>query len=301
MKDQRFIGTGVAIITPFRNNEIDFPAFERIINYVINGGVNYIVALGSTGETATLNEDEARSVLDFCIEKIDNRVPLVAGNFGWNDTKELVKKIKEYNFNGIDAILSSSPAYVKPSQEGIFRHYAAVADVCPIPVILYNVPGRTRSNMEWETTVRLAEYSKTFVGIKEASGDLIQTTRIIKNKPDHFIVTSGDDEVALPMTAVGGDGVISVMANALPKAFSQMINFALDQDYYAARELNFKTYDLHKWLYIEGNPVGIKSAMEILGYGTNEVRLPLAPLSEINYAKLKDELLKIVNSIDIGQ
>lgn len=300
MKDQRFIGTGVAIITPFRNNEIDFPAFEQIINYVINGGVNYIVALGSTGETATLNEDEARSVLDFCIEKINQRVPLVAGNFGWNDTKELVKKIKEYNFNGIDAILSSSPAYVKPSQEGIFRHYAAVADVCPIPVILYNVPGRTRSNMEWETTVRLAEYSRTIVGIKEASGDLIQTTRIIKNKPDHFIVTSGDDEIALPMTAVGGDGVISVMANALPKAFSQMINFALDQDYYAARELNFKTYDLHKWLYIEGNPVGIKSAMEILGYGTNEVRLPLSPLSDGNYAKLKEELMKIVKALDIG-
>ncbi|MFZ1457248.1 MAG: 4-hydroxy-tetrahydrodipicolinate synthase, partial [Saprospiraceae bacterium] len=224
MKDQRFIGTGVAIITPFKNNEIDYNTFGRIIDYVINGGINYIVALGSTGETATLNEDEARKVLDFCIENIDSRVPLVAGNFGWNDTKELVKKIKEYDFKGIDAILSSSPAYVKPSQEGIFRHYAAVADICPIPVILYNVPGRTRSNMEWETTVRLAEYSKTFVGIKEASGDLIQTTRIIKNKPDHFIVTSGDDEVALPMTAVGGDGVISVMANAFPKAFSQMIN-----------------------------------------------------------------------------
>ena len=300
MKDQRFIGTGVAIITPFRNNEIDFIALGSIIDYVINGGINYIVALGSTGETATLNEDEARKVLDFCIKKIDGRVPLVAGNFGWNDTKELVKKIKEYNFNGIDAILSSSPAYVKPSQEGIFRHYAAVADVCPIPVILYNVPGRTRSNMEWETTVRLAEHSKTFVGIKEASGDLIQTTRIIKNKPEHFIVTSGDDEVALPMTAVGGDGVISVMANAFPKAFSQMINFALDQDYFAARELNFKTYDLHKWLYIEGNPVGIKSAMEILGYGTNEVRLPLAPLSDGNYAKLNEEVLKIVNKLDIG-
>jgi 4-hydroxy-tetrahydrodipicolinate synthase len=297
MKDQRFIGTGVAIITPFRNNEIDFPALANIIEYVINGGVNYIVALGSTGETATLNEDEARSVLDFCIEKINNRVPLVAGNFGWNDTKELVKKIKEYNFEGISAILSSSPAYIKPSQEGIFRHYAAMADVCPIPIILYNVPGRTRSNMEWETTVRLAEYSKTFVGIKEASGDLIQTTRIIKNKPDHFIVTSGDDEVALAMTAVGGDGVISVMANALPKAFSQMINFALDQDYYAARALNFKTYDLHKWLYIEGNPVGIKSAMEVLGYCTNEVRLPLAPLSEGNYEKLKIELKKIITDL----
>ncbi|MBK8052942.1 MAG: 4-hydroxy-tetrahydrodipicolinate synthase [Saprospiraceae bacterium] len=300
MKDQRFIGTGVAIITPFRNNEVDFNSLAGLIDYVINGGVNYIVALGSTGETATLNEDEARLVLDFCIERINNRVPLVAGNFGWNDTKELVKKINGYNFSGIDAILSSSPAYVKPSQEGIFRHYAAVADASQVPVLLYNVPGRTRSNIEWETTVRLAEYSKNIIGIKEASGDLIQTTRIIKNKPDHFIVTSGDDEVALPMTAVGGDGVISVMANALPKAFSQMINFALDQDYFAARELNFKTYDLHKWLYIEGNPVGIKSAMEILGYCTNEVRLPLSPLSEANYAKLKEELLKITSAMNVA-
>ena len=300
MKDQRFIGTGVAIITPFRNNEVDFNSLAGLIDYVINGGVNYIVALGSTGETATLNEDEARLVLDFCIERINNRVPLVAGNFGWNDTKELVKKINGYNFSGIDAILSSSPAYVKPSQEGIFRHYAAVADASQVPVLLYNVPGRTRSNIEWETTVRLAEYSKNIIGIKEASGDLIQTTRIIKNKPDHYIVTSGDDEVALPMTAVGGDGVISVMANALPKAFSQMINFALDQDYFAARELNFKTYDLHKWLYIEGNPVGIKSAMEILGYCTNEVRLPLSPLSEANYAKLKEELLKITSAMNVA-
>ncbi len=298
MKDQRFIGTGVAIITPFRNDEIDFPALGNIIDYVINGGVNYIVALGSTGETATLNEVEAREVLDYCIQKINNRVPLVAGNFGGNDTKELCRKIKEYDFTNIAAILSSSPAYVKPSQEGIFRHYAAVSDVCPIPVLLYNVPGRTRSNMEWETTVRLAEYSRNIIGIKEASGDLIQTTRIIKNKPDHFIVTSGDDEVALPMTSAGGDGVISVMANAFPKAFSQMINFALDQDYYAARTLNFKTYDLHKWLYVEGNPVGIKSAMEILGYCTNEVRLPLAPMSESNYAKLKEDMQHSIKELD---
>lgn len=296
-KDQRFIGTGVAIVTPFKNSEVDFTSLGNIIEYVINGGVNYIVALGSTGETATLNEEEARAILDFCIQKINNRVPLVAGNFGGNDTKELVKKVAGYNFTGIDAILSSSPAYVKPSQEGIFRHYAAVADTSPVPVILYNVPGRTRSNMEWETTVRLAEYSSVFIGIKEASGDLIQTTRIIKNKPEHFIVTSGDDEVALPMTAAGGDGVISVMANALPRAFSQMINFALDQDYYAARELNFKTYDLHKWLYIEGNPVGIKSAMEVLGFCTNEVRLPLSPLSEANYIKLKTELQNIISNL----
>ena len=293
MKDQRFIGTGVAIITPFKDNEVDYPSLSNIIDHVINGGVNYIVALGSTGETATLNEAEARDILDFCIKHINNRVPLVAGNFGGNDTKELVKKIKDYNFDGVSAILSSSPAYIKPSQEGIYRHYMALAEVSPVPIIIYNVPGRTRSNIEWETTVRLAEASKNFVGIKEASGDLIQTTRIIKNKPDHFIVTSGDDEVALAMTAVGGDGVISVMANALPKAFSQMINFALDQDYYAARSLNFKTYDLHKWLYVEGNPVGIKSAMEVLGFCTNEVRLPLSPLSAPNYAKLKEELLRI--------
>lgn len=293
MKDQRFIGTGVAIITPFKDNEVDYPSLANIIDHVINGGVNYIVALGSTGETATLNEAEARDILDFCIKHINNRVPLVAGNFGGNDTKELVKKIKDYKFDGVAAILSSSPAYIKPSQEGIYRHYMALAEVSPVPIIIYNVPGRTRSNIEWETTVRLAEASKNFVGIKEASGDLIQTTRIIKNKPDHFIVTSGDDEVALAMTAVGGDGVISVMANALPKAFSQMINFALDQDYDAARTLNFKTYDLHKWLYVEGNPVGIKSAMEVLGFCTNEVRLPLSPLSAPNYAKLKEELLRI--------
>jgi 4-hydroxy-tetrahydrodipicolinate synthase len=298
MKDQRFVGTGVAIITPFNNQEIDFDALGRVIEYVIVGGVNFIVALGSTGETATLNEDEARQALDYCIKKIAKRVPLMAGNFGGNDTKELCKKIKNYDFTGIDAILSSSPAYVKPSQEGIFRHYAAIADVSPVPIMLYNVPSRTRSNMEWETTVRLAEYSSRIIGIKEASGDLIQTTRIIKNKPNSFIVTSGDDEVALPMTAAGGDGVISVMANAFPTAFSHMMRFALDQNYAEARDLNFKTYDLHKWLYVEGNPVGIKSAMEILGICTNEVRLPLAPMSESNYILLKKEIQATIKDLE---
>ncbi|MBK8548063.1 MAG: 4-hydroxy-tetrahydrodipicolinate synthase [Saprospiraceae bacterium] len=292
MKDHRFIGTGVAIVTPFKNNEIDFPALARVIEHVISGGVQYIVVLGSTGETATLNETEARQVLDFCLEKINNRVPVVAGNFGGNDTKELVSKIKNYNFSGVSAILSSSPAYVKPSQEGIFRHYQAVSDVSPVPVILYNVPGRTRSNMEWTTTVRLAEYSKNIIGIKEASGDLIQTTRIIKNKPADFIVTSGDDEVALPMVCIGGDGVISVMANALPTPFSAMISAALQNNYERARTLNFATYDLHHWLYIEGNPVGIKSALEILGFCSNEVRLPLSPLSSENYSKLSEVLKK---------
>ncbi|KXK38592.1 MAG: 4-hydroxy-tetrahydrodipicolinate synthase [Saprospiraceae bacterium] len=297
MKDQRFIGTGVAIITPFKNGAIDFPGLEQVINHVINGGVNYIVALGSTGEAATLSDDEQRSILDFCIEKVDNRVPIVAGNFGMNNTHALTQKIKNYNFEGISAILAASPAYVKPTQEGIFRHFAAVAEVCPVPVILYNVPGRTSSNMDWETTVRLARHSDKFIGIKEASGNLQQVTKIIKNKPEHFLVISGDDEVILPICALGGDGVISVIANVLPKAFSQTINFALDQDYYAARKLNEKTYDLHKWLYIEGNPVGIKAAVASIGLCTKEVRLPLAEMTDGNYVRLKDELDQILNQL----
>ena len=285
--ENKFKGTGVAIITPFRNGEIDFDAMTRIIDHVISGGVEYIVALGSTGETATLDAAESRTVLDHVIAVVNQRVPIVAGNFAGNNTKDLCKYIKSFDFTGIDAILSSSPAYVKPSQEGIFQHYMAMAEVSPRPIILYNVPGRTRSNMEWETTVKLANANPIFIGIKEASGDLIQATRIIKNRPPHFFVTSGDDEVAMPMVACGGEGVISVMANAFPSSFSGMIRAALAEDFVKARELNFQTYDLHKWLYVEGNPVGIKSAMEILGFCTNEVRLPLAKMSETNYTGLK--------------
>lgn len=284
--ENKFKGTGVAIITPFKNGDIDFIAMSRIIEHVITGGVDYIVALGSTGEAATLDANESRQVLDHVIQTVNGRVPVVAGNFGSSNTRELCRYVKSFDFTGIDAVLSSSPAYVKPSQEGIFQHYMALAEACPIPIILYNVPGRTRSNMEWETTLKLAESTSSFIGIKEASGDLIQAIKIIKNKPDHFFVTSGDDELALPLVACGGLGVISVIANAFPSSFSGMIRAALAQNYTEARQLNFKTYDLHKWLYIEGNPVGIKSAMEILGLCSNEVRLPLAPMSKNNYAHL---------------
>jgi len=288
-----FGGTGVALITPFKNGEIDFDAYGRVIEHVITGEVDFLVPLGSTGESATLNEEEQRKALDFVIEKNNGRKPIVAGNFGGKNTKELCKKIASYNFDGIDGILSSSPEYSKPNQEGIFQHYMQLADNSSVPIIIYNVPSRTRSNLEWHTTVRLAEASKTFAGIKEASGDLIQATRIIKNRPEGFIVTSGDDEVALPMVAVGGEGVISVIANAYPREFSGMINFALKEDYVAAREWNYKTYDLHKWLYIEGNPVGIKSAMQILGISTNDVRLPLCQMNASNYAKLEEAMSTI--------
>jgi 4-hydroxy-tetrahydrodipicolinate synthase len=291
----KFRGTGVAIVTPFFNQEIDFESIDRVVEHVINGGVDYIVALGSTGETATLDEDESKLVLNHVIAKNNGRVPIVAGNFAGNNTKDLVRKIKNYDFTGIDAILSSSPAYVKPTQEGIYQHYMSIAEVSPVPVLLYNVPGRTRSNIEWETTIRLANDSPNIIGIKEASGDLIQTTRIIKNRPEGFIVTSGDDEIAMPMIACGGDGVISVIANAFPVQFSEMVKHALADDFVKARIENLSIYDLHKWLYIEGNPVGIKSAMKHLGIiRTNEVRLPLFPMSETNYSHLAETIDSIL-------
>ncbi len=294
MKHSQYIGTGVALITPFKNGQVDFMAIERILDHVIDGGVQYVVMLGSTGETATLNAQEARDILDCAIAKIARRVPLVTGNFAGNNTLGLVSEIEGFDFAGIDAILSSSPAYVKPSQEGIYHHYMALEKASPVPIIIYNVPGRTQSNITWETTVKLARSSDKFIGIKEATGDLIQTTRILKNKPRDFFVTSGDDEVVIPMISVGGHGVISVIANALPSEFAMLIDRALRDDYEKAREINNHIYDLHKWLYIEGNPVGIKAAMEVLGFCTNEVRLPLHPLSSEHYQCLERTLKTII-------
>ena len=295
MKHTAYIGTGVALITPFRNGKVDFEGITKIIDYVIEGGVEFIVMLGSTGETATLNADEAREILNVAIEQIAGRIPLVAGNFAGNNTLGVAKQIENFDFTDINAILSSSPAYVKPSQEGIYRHYMALEEVSPVPIIIYNVPGRTHSNLTWNTTVRLAEASPKFIGIKEATGDLIQTTRIIKNKPDDFFLTSGDDEVTLPMISVGGHGGISVIGNALPGHFSNLVRAAIKGDYTTARKINEDIYDLHKWLYIEGNPVGIKTAMEILGFCTNEVRLPLHPISRENYKHLEKTLRAILD------
>lgn len=294
-----FEGTGVALITPFKSDlSIDYEAYRRIVEYVISENIDFLVPLGSTGETATLNEEEARKILDFVIDLNNGRKPILAGNFGGNNTRELVKKIEGYNFDGIDGILSSSPAYVKPNQEGIYWHYMALAEVSPVPIMIYNVPGRTKSNIEWDTTIRLANASDKFIGIKEASGDLIQATRIIKNRPEGFIVTSGDDEVALPMIAAGGDGVISVIANATPGYFSKMTRLIKQGLLAEAREINFKIYDLHKWLYIEGNPVGIKSAMEVLGFCENHVRLPLHTMSSDYYDQLKKCMLQIKEEAD---
>lgn len=293
MSPQPFRGTGVALVTPFTNNEIDFPTLEHIINHVIDGGVDYVVSLGTTGESITLDAAECKAVLDFTIDKVARRVPIVAGMFGSNNTAALCQKISQFDFKGIDAILSSNPSYNKPTQEGIYQHYMKVAEVCPIPVIIYNVPGRTASNMTAETIVRLANDNPKFIAVKEASGDVVQGTQIIKNKPTDFLVLSGDDPTALALTASGGDGIISVIANAYPKQWSAMIKTALEGNIEKSTLLNNQLLDLHQWLYIEGNPSGIKAAMELLGFGNRSVRLPLVPLTDRNYEMLKKEMMKI--------
>lgn len=284
--NNKFTGTGVAVVTPFKDQQIDFYGLTRIINHVIDGGVDYIVSLGSTGEAITCTREECRAVLDHAITTIDGRVPLVAGPFGYNDTKTLASKIKSYNFNGIDAILSSSPAYNKPSQEGIYQHFMHVADASPVPVILYNVPGRTSSNMSSETTLRLAEASSNIIGIKEASANLSQCMEISKNKPERFLLISGDDVLTLPMLSFGASGVISVIANAFPMIFSNMVRFALNGNFDNALEEHFKLLDFHPHLYVEGNPPGIKGLMELLGLCSREVRLPLTPLSDTVLSQL---------------
>lgn len=293
MKQHKFSGTGVAIITPFRNQAVDYSALEDIIEFVIQGGVDFIVSLGTTGEAITLTAKECREVFDFTLRTVAGRKPLVAGLFGSNWTSMLVDRIQNYNLEGFDAIMSSSPAYSKPPQEGIFRHYMAIAEVSPVPVIIYNVPSRTGSNVKPETVLRLAEASNKFVAVKEASGDLVQAMQLLKNRPDHLLVLSGDDVLTLPMLACGADGVISVIANVFPQQFSSMVRCGLSGDFYTAAQIHADLLDVHPWLYCEGNPVGIKAAMEIRGLCTKEVRLPLVELSDSSYQRLKIEMDRV--------
>lgn len=294
MKQHKFSGTGVALVTPFHQDySIDYPTLGHLIDHVIEGGVDYIVSLGTTGEAVTLSPQECREVFDYTIERVNGRCPLVAGLFGSNYTYKLVEAVKSYNFEGFDAIMSSSPAYNKPPQEGIFRHYMALAEASPLPIIIYNVPGRTGSNVEPDTILRLAHASEKFVAVKEASGDLTQGMKIIKDRPDHLAVLSGDDPTALSLMANGGDGVISVIANLYPEHFSSMTQAALSGDFKTAAKLNLDLLDLHPYLYVEGNPVGVKAAMEIKGLCSGQVRTPLVPLSEQYRKQLRVEMAKV--------
>ncbi|MBL7780906.1 MAG: 4-hydroxy-tetrahydrodipicolinate synthase [Saprospiraceae bacterium] len=294
---ERLRGTGVALVTPFKNNgDIDWEDLERIIEHVISGGVEFLVSLGTTGESVTLSDEEHRQILDFTIKINRGRVPLVAGVFGSNNTRALVEKVRSFNFEGIDALLSSNPSYSKPGQEGIFQHYMALAEESPRPIIIYNVPSRTASNMTAETTLRLANASEKFIGIKEASDDIYQVIKILKGRPKNFLMLSGDDFITLPLIAVGGDGVISVIANATPKPFSDMVRAALRQDIVTAQKLNFKFLELYKLLFLEGNPVGVKAAMELQGLCSRDVRLPLVPMSEQGVHLIMAELEKVIES-----
>lgn len=293
MDQQKFSGTGVALVTPFLNGNIDFEALERIIEHVIQGGVDFLVSLGTTGEAITLSERECREVFDFTLRVNNSRLPMVAGLFGDNNTARLVERVKAFNFEGFDAIMSSSPSYSKPSQEGIFLHFMELEKVSPLPIFIYNVPSRTGRNVQADTALRLAKASKKFIAIKEAAGDMAQAMRLIKYRPDHLLVLSGDDPLTLPIIACGGHGVISVIANAMPREWSAMTRAALSGDLDTARRLNNQLLDIHPWLYIEGNPSGVKGLMEYLGLCSKEVRLPMAPISETNLKALVSEVEKM--------
>lgn len=294
---KRLSGTGVALVTPFKNGKLDWDGLERVIEHVIAGGVEFLVSLGTTGESVTCSDDEQRQILDFTIKINRGRLPLVAGVFGGNNTAAVVEKINGFNFEGIDALLSSNPAYNKPGQEGIYQHYMALADASPRPIIIYNVPSRTSSNMTAETTLRLAHASEKFIAVKEASDDIYQVMKIIKGRPEGFLVLSGDDFITLPLIACGGDGVISVIANTVPRPFTDMVRAACRNDMPTAQNLNMQLLELYKLLFLEGNPVGVKAAMELQGICNREVRLPLVPMSETGIHLLMAELEKVTGGL----
>ncbi len=284
---------GVALITPFNEDgTIDFPALARLIEYQIQNGIDYLVVLGTTAETPTLTEDEKTRVRAFVIEKVKGRVPIVLG-LGGNNTQAIVDSLKTQDFDGIDAILSVVPYYNKPSQEGIYQHYKAIASATKLPVILYNVPGRTGVNMTAETTLRLARDFDNIVAIKEASGNITQMDDIIKNKPSDFMVISGDDGITFPLITLGAVGVISVIGNAFPREFSRMVRLALNGDYTSALTIHHRFTELFSLLFVDGNPAGVKCLLHAMGYIQNQLRLPLVPTRITTYEKIRDVLQKL--------
>ena len=286
-------GTGVALVTPFdASGSIDFNALERVIDFVIEGGVQYVVTLGTTGETPTLSKEEKKDIAVFTFEKVNNRVPIVVGA-GGNNTAEVIKEMEYLPCDKAAAILSASPYYNKPSQEGLFQHYKAIAANTPAPILLYNVPGRTGRNLEAKTTLRLAHEVANIAGIKEASGDMAQCMQILRDKPGNFLVVSGDDALVLPQVACGMEGVISVAANSFPKQFTSMVNACLNGDFANAKKLNDQLIEGYELLFAENNPAGVKAAMYILGLLENEVRLPVVPLSEGLFGKMKEYISRL--------
>ncbi len=276
----KFHGTGVALVTPFNTDgTVDYLGLKNLINHLVDGGIDYLVSLGTTGETATLSKDEKKKVWEFTAEINNGRLPLVAG-IGGNDTRVIGEDIKEFEHNQYSAILSVSPYYSKPTQEGIYQHYKYLSELSELPILLYNVPGRTGSNMSPETTCRLANDCKNIIGTKEASGSFDQFNQIMRDKPADFLLISGDDPIALPMMAIGAVGVISVLGNALPKQLSDMIRLCLKGDFTAALPAHLSLLEITRLLFAEGNPAGVKAALKQLGVCDDVVRLPLVKASE---------------------
>ncbi|WP_304068227.1 4-hydroxy-tetrahydrodipicolinate synthase [Pedobacter glucosidilyticus] len=289
----RFLGTGVALITPFHADyTIDFNALEKTINHLIDGKIEYIVVLGTTAESATLTKEEKKKVFEFVTEKVNGRIPLVAG-IGGNNTAEIVAEVSSFSIKGYEAILSVAPYYNKPTQEGFYQHYKAIAEASKLPIILYNVPGRTGANMSAETTLRLAKEVKNIIGIKEASGNFDQFNEIAAHKPEGFDLISGDDPITLPMIALGAIGVISVVANAFPLKFSEMVRTCLKNDFKGARKSHSDFLAFTRLCFVEGNPAGIKAAMKQLDICDDYVRLPLVPVSD----QTKAQIIEVIKTL----
>lgn len=283
-------GTGVAVITPFTDdNQVDFDALGNVLDHLIDNGINYIVTMGTTGETPVLNKEEKKSIIEFTYKHVNARVPVVVG-IGGNSTKEVVDDLAYFPLEEATAILSASPYYNKPSQEGLFQHYKAVADASPRPLILYNVPGRTGRNMTAATTLRLAREVENIAGIKEASGDMLQCMEIMKECPENFLVVSGDDALAFPQLACGMDGVISVAGNAFPHLFSSMVSYAMAATMIEAKKLNDQLMPAYDLMFAENNPAGVKAFLSEMNLIKNNVRLPVVPLSGELHQRVKTYL-----------
>lgn len=290
---KKFKGTGVAIVTPFKNDlSIDFAALGRVVNHVIDGGVNYIVAMGTTGESVTLTKDEKKAIINYVGEAIDSRVPLVVG-IGGNNTQEVINSIRQSNLSGVDGILSVAPYYNKPTQRGLIQHFKAIATCSPLPLIIYNVPGRTSCNITAETCLELAHNCDNIVAVKEASGDINQIMKIIKGKPENFNVISGDDMFTIPIIAVGGTGVISVLANAYPAQCCEIVNNAIKNNFKTAREIQFRFLEMIELLFVEGNPAGVKAMMSTMNLCNNTLRLPLVPVSRSIYSRIQKAMEEV--------
>ncbi len=284
---------GVALITPFKNDEsVDYDALLRLVDYQLQNGTDYLVVLGTTAETPTLTEYEKEKIVELVVSRVNGQIPIIKGE-GGNNTRAIVDKLKKNDYSGIDGILSVVPYYNKPSQEGIYQHYKAISEASSLPIISYNVPGRTGVNMTPDTTLRIANDFANIVAVKEASGNMTQMDEIIKRKPEHFEVISGDDGVTFPLITLGAIGVISVIGNAFPKEFSRMTRLALEGDYASALTIHHSFNELFNLLFVDGNPAGVKCMLNMMGYIENKLRLPLVPTRITTYEQIRNVLIEL--------